>query len=200
MTYIPIENIEESYRGRLLRIFTQNTRLQNGKVIAFEYAERSPGVRALIFNKSGILLTKEWRLEHNAADMRLPGGKVFESLNDYLKYREISDSELHSLAANAASKELFEEAGVTISPDQFNILHTSKCGATIVWDLLYMSAEVLDPPANLRFVSSEEGEQVTPCWITWDEALKYCLDGSVSEDRTAAVLLRFMFHNNLISA
>lgn len=48
---------------------------------------RPPGIRALIVNKEKkqILLSKEFRYELNNWDYRLPGGKVFDSLNDYKK-------------------------------------------------------------------------------------------------------------------
>ena len=54
------------------------------KQVKRNMVRRPPGIRALIVNENEqILLSKEFRYELNDWDFRLPGGKVFDSLEDY---------------------------------------------------------------------------------------------------------------------
>ena len=55
----------------------------------FELARRAPGVRLIICDRQNktILLTKEFRQELDGWDYRLPGGKVFDSLDEYEAFR-----------------------------------------------------------------------------------------------------------------
>jgi hypothetical protein len=55
----------------------------------FEVARRTPGVRLIIpdYATEKILLTKEFRRELNDFDYRLPGGKVFDTLDEFELHR-----------------------------------------------------------------------------------------------------------------
>src|SRR5262245_50284096 len=85
----PMEKPKEQSRGRIFRLITQRMRLSDGSELDFEFAERAPGVRVLLTDGKNILLTKEWRVEIHAWDYRLPGGKVVDSLKEYLKYKKL---------------------------------------------------------------------------------------------------------------
>jgi hypothetical protein len=77
---------EVPYRGKIFEIV--QTTQPDGRV--FEKAVRAPGVRLIIANKPSrkLLLTREFRSELNDWDYRLPGGKVFDTLDEYGAFRE----------------------------------------------------------------------------------------------------------------
>lgn len=173
------------YQSRLLEIVRQPMRIGRKKA-EFEVARRSPGVRLLIVRGHNILLTKEFRSELGKYDYRLPGGKVFDSISEYHSALKRNKNILVH-AINAAKKECVEETG--IRPLKIKHVYTSKAGATIVWDLFYF----LIPSFKAGKQKPGVGEVIHPEWYSFRAAEKMCLDGSVREDRTVAVLLRFLF-------
>lgn len=68
------------YRGKLFDII--QIPQPDGRV--FEVARRAPGVRVIVHDakEQKVLLTREFRRELDAWDYRLPGGKVFDTLNE----------------------------------------------------------------------------------------------------------------------
>jgi hypothetical protein len=77
---------EVVYRGKMFEIVNWE-----GKPgVTFEAAVRAPGVRLIIeTEKDGLkalLMTKEVRREATGVDFRLPGGKVFDSLEGLDKH------------------------------------------------------------------------------------------------------------------
>ena len=70
------------FQGKIFEIVNQPMNL-GGKIVQFEIARRSPGIRLLIVDKNKILLAKEFRHEQKEWDYRLPGGKVFDTLGEY---------------------------------------------------------------------------------------------------------------------
>lgn len=183
---------QEQYRGRLIRVATQRMRFLDGTEKTFEFAERAPGVRVLVSNGKSVLLTKEWRSENQNWDYRLPGGKVFDSLSEYLSNKEISDSNLQKLACIAAQKELQEETSIVLPINLFNQIHHSICGATVIWDLYYFLVETDKLETKLESITTKEGEYTHPQWVSYQEAKNFCLTGKIQEDRTVAVLLKYL--------
>jgi len=53
------------------------------KEVVFETARRAPGVRLIIVRDGQMLITREFRNELDDYDYRLPGGKVFDTLDEY---------------------------------------------------------------------------------------------------------------------
>jgi ADP-ribose pyrophosphatase len=170
-----------TYQGRIVEVVEKEVSV-NGKVRIFEYARRSPGVRLIIPKGSDILLTKEFRTELGSYDYRLPGGKVFDTLEEY----RASSASLDESARTAAIKEAQEEAGISI--EELEHFHTSVCGATIVWDLLYFVVKKFSETEQ----HLEDGEDIAVEWMSCDEVRRMCLDGSISEERSALVLLRYL--------
>lgn len=197
MSKPPIEAVGvavEQYRGRLIRIASQRMRFSNGKEQLFEFAERAPGVRILVTDGERILLTKEWRSESQNWDYRLPGGKVFDSLKEYLAQKEAEGNDLRQFARLAAQKELSEEASLQLPIETFKDIHHSVCGATVIWDLYYYLAEVSCRIPDVGAVITGEGEHTHPEWFTFEEVQQLCLTGEVQEDRTVAVILRYLLN------
>lgn len=173
-----------THQGRIIEVVQKEIE-QNGKVKVFEYVRRSPGVRLIIPKENTILLTKEFRRELNSYDYRLPGGKVYDSLDEY-NNALITSVDINESAKVAAIKEAKEEAG--IEAKGLSLFHKSVCGATVVWDLFYFVVnEFTESSQNL-----EEGEDIAFQFVDKEAVKKMCLDGSISEERSALVLLRYL--------
>jgi 8-oxo-dGTP pyrophosphatase MutT (NUDIX family) len=177
-------NEKITYQGRLIEIF-EIPAPPGHKVKVFENARRSPGVRVIIPKDNTILLSKEYRYEIEAYDYRLPGGKVYDSLEEYNSALK-TNVDITEAAKAAATREAAEEAGIKISDMSF--FHKSICGATIIWDLFYFVAGNYEKTAK----DSQAGEDITVEYIDSKEVEAMCLDGRISEERSALVLLRYL--------
>ena len=170
------------YSGKMLEIIEEKHEKNT-----FEIARRAPGVRALIVNDDKVLLSREFRHELNEYDYRLPGGKVFDKLEDFRKY---ADEDLLSFAKQAVIKECYEEVGLRIKNPI--LLKISKAGATIVWDLYYfLIKDFVEDQQHL-----EDGEDITVDWYTMEEVKELCLNNKIQEDRSVAVILKYLISQN----
>ena len=173
-----------THQGKIIEV-VQKEFEYDGKVKTFEFARRSPGVRLIIPKGDKILLSREFRHEIEGYDYRLPGGKVYDSLEEYNNALE-SDIDITDKAEKAAIKEAREEAGISVKYISF--FHKSICGATVVWDLFYFVANDFEEVAQ----ELEIGEDITIELIDREKVKEMCLDGSISEERSALVLLRYL--------
>ena len=136
---VPVGDEAIAYRERMIEIVTQQMRVGSEEIV-FEKARRSPGTRLLITSPDhNILLTREYRGEVGGWDYRLPGGKVFDSLEEYSEAVR-SGVDLLEKSKQAAQKEALEEVGATV--EDINYLYTSRCGATVEWDLHYFEVQL----------------------------------------------------------
>jgi ADP-ribose pyrophosphatase len=159
------------------------------KIRIFEKAHRPPGVRMVIVHENKILLTCEERTEIKDWDYRLPGGKVFDQLSEYLK--NIDDScRLEQAIKEAVVAETRQETGLHVEISDLRFLHKSVAGASVIWDLFYYEIEKFEVLSSGQEL--EEGENIKPpVWKSFDEILEMCLNGEIKEDRSVAVLLRY---------
>lgn len=172
------------YQGRIVEIIEKEVFL--GKTTkTFEIARRSPGVRLIVPKDGKILLSREYRHEVEGYDYRLPGGKVYDSLTEYNTALS-NNVDMSESGKQAAVKEAREEVGIEVR--DLSHLHTSVCGSTIVWDLLYFVVE------DFTVVEQEleDGEDITVEWVDREKVRDMCLDGTISEERSALVLLRYL--------
>lgn len=156
----------------------------------FEVARRAPGVRLIIVNREAgkILLTKEFRQELGTWDYRLPGGKVFDSLEEYEAHRASGDHILNAAIAKAKG-EGAEEAGIDIK--EVKLFKKSTLGATVEWDLFVFEATDWRPHADGQ--NLEHGEQIeADNWFTFAEAEQMILEGKMQEERIALILLQWL--------
>ena len=174
------------YQGKMIEVFRQKMKAGE-KMLEFEYARRSPGVRLLITDGKKIFLTKEYRPEIKSYDYRLPGGKVYDKLTEY-NAALANKVNIIEAAAVAAKKECVEEAGIIANSVKH--IHTSNCGASVTWDLFYFL--VNDFKTSEHGQELETGEVIHPDWYTLEEVKQMCLSGQVGEDRSVAVLLRYI--------
>lgn len=178
------ENI--AYQGKILEIVNQDMSDGN-KTITFEWARRAPGIRLILVDpvRKVVLLTKEHRYELGVDDYRLPGGKVFDKLSQYNEFMA-SGREILEPALKKAHEEGEEEAGVKL--ESLEHFHTSVCGTTVQWDLIYFVSEEWSRVDQ----KLELGEQIDIIEIPFKEAKDIALDGRMSEERSALVLLRYL--------
>ncbi len=174
------------YEGKTFEIIHHPTKIGK-RVFDFEFVRRAPGVRIIIVRDKKILLAKEYRIELEGFDWRLPGGRVFDSLKEYGEGMKKGEN-IMPHATNAAKKECLEETGLVAK--SISHFHTSQCGVSVKWDLIYFV--VTDFKESPTGQQTEEGEVIYPEWKTFDEAKAMCINGDIKEDRTASVLLRFL--------
>lgn len=173
-----------TFQGRIIEVVEKEVEV-GGVTKTFEYARRSPGVRLIIPKDDGILLSKEFRHEVDGFDYRLPGGKVYDSLEEYNTALN-SGVDIIEAAKVAAIKEAIEEVGIKISDLTF--FHKSVCGATVTWDLFYFVVNKYQEDIQ----HLEAGEDITMEHFNREDVEKMCLDGRMSEERSALVLLRYL--------
>jgi 8-oxo-dGTP pyrophosphatase MutT (NUDIX family) len=181
---------EIAFRGKLFEV--EQVTQPDGRV--FEIARRAPGVRVIIPDTKNkkILLTKEFRRELNDWDLRLPGGKVFDSLKEYDNFRK-TGQDIIEPATKKAIDESAEEAGVEIESVEF--LRKSTLGATVEWDLYIFEATNWQHGVDGQQL--ESGEQIeADNWVFYDQAQKMILDGKMQEERVALILLQWLNQNS----
>ena len=177
-------------RGKLFELV--HLEQPDGRI--FEIARRAPGVRLIIpdAEKHKLLLTREFRQELNNWDYRLPGGKVFDSLEEYDAFRASGDDILEAAAVKAKA-ESREEAGLEIK--RLELFKKSTLGATVEWDLFVF--EVNDWRRTEIGQKLEAGEQIeADSWFTYKELERMILEGQMQEDRVALILLQWLHHTN----
>lgn len=180
-------NSEEIFaKGKLFELV--HLEQDDGRV--FEVARRAPGVRLIIHDESAgkILLTKEYRRELGEWDYRLPGGNVFDSLDEFEVFRA-SGKDIIESAKTKAIEEAQREAGVEIS--QLELYKKSVLGATVEWDLYVF--ETTNWQLSVEGQELEVGEKIeADNWVTYSEARKMALDGSMQEERITLILLQWL--------
>ena len=156
---------------------------------------RPPGVRALILNKNDnqkILLSKEFRYELDKWDYRLPGGKVFDTLDLYKE--AIARNDVQKYVEESVAKEVLEEVGLIVKSQK--LLKISHDGAGVIWDLFYYEIKAYEE--SLDGAHLEENEFVEGyVWKSFDEIIKMCIEQKINEERTVGVLLSYILeHKN----
>ena len=158
----------------------------------FEKARRAPGVRVIIADKAKkqLLLTREFRHELQAYDYRLPGGKVFNSLDEFEAFRQ-SGADIMAVAADRAKAEAAEEAGIDIASVEF--VAKSTLGATVEWDLLVYEASDWKPHADgQNLLEDEVTDIVDASMYDYADVRQKIINGEMQEDRIAMILLRWL--------
>jgi len=175
------------YKGKIFEIVKQPMRVGEKRMF-FEIARRSPGIRLIIVKDDKMLISHEFRTELDAYDYRLPGGKVFDTLDEYNKH---SSKNILPFAVDAAKRECREETGLIAK----NVKHfvTAQSGATVIWDLIYFIIDDFEESDNGQEL--EDGEVIDTEWKTFDEVKKLCKDGKISEDRSMGVLFKFFLQH-----
>lgn len=156
----------------------------------YERAVRPPWVRLLLKNSEGkYLLTHEFRQEQGTFDYRLPWGKVFDTLEAFLKVRD-DQIALDEAVLQAAKLEAKEEAWID-EIEYLRIFHQSKAGASVEWDLYYVSGQIVSmSEQNLGWDEVIHG--IETGFYTTAEILLMIKNGEILEDRTIGVLCKYL--------
>lgn len=156
----------------------------------FEKARRAPGVRVIIFDEAvkKVLLTKEYRAELGTWDYRLPGGKVFDSLDEFESFRATNEN-IEGKAEQQAILESQQEAGIEIQSAK--LYKKSVLGATVEWDLYVFEAQQWQLSVDGQEL--EVGEKIeADSWFSLEKVQEMILNGSMAEERIALVLLQWI--------
>lgn len=181
--YMENNQWEIVYRGDLIAI-------EKHKDKGFERAVRPPGVRLILENNQGkILLTKEFRREHGGFDLRLPGGKVFDTLSEYLEVRG-NKEQLKKDVFVAAQRESKEEAGVD-EIKNLSLFYTSVAGASVEWDLYYVTGEISSLGAQ-ELSGDEVVHGIEIAFYTKQEVQELISSGALNEDRSIVALAKYI--------
>jgi len=184
---IPAGPVEIVYKGNIIAVIRQPMQIGD-KIRTFEKAVRSPGSRSIIISlDEKILITKEYRNEIKDWDYRLPGGKVCDTLDEYLTLAS-SPEKILEASRRGEVKEVLEEAGI----EARNISLFCAVGAggnTVTWDLYYYIIDnfVQHPKQQLG-----EEEDISVAWYGIPQVAELCLSGKMKEERSASVLLRYL--------
>lgn len=160
-----------------------HTEQSNGRV--FEKYRRPPGTRLVIVSPDNrILVTKEHRHETGGVDLRLPGGKVRDTLDSYHKLL-ISGQDMVEAASEAATAEALQETGLIVH--NLELITKANAGATVEWDLYYF--RVNDYEESPDGQQLEYGEDIEVTWVSPDEIRTAILNGKMKEWRSIGVLM-----------
>lgn len=174
-----------AYSGKIGEVI--HTQLSDGRV--FERYRRPPGVRVVFVSpENKILITKEYRHENDGYDLRLPGGKVRDTLEEY---RSLLSSNVDMIQASiqAAKKEALEETGLVIN--HIELLTVANAGATVEWDLYYFIVKDYSP--DPRGQQLTHGEDIKVTWLSVNQVREAVRDGNMSEWRSVGVLFGLVF-------
>ncbi|MBI4022752.1 NUDIX domain-containing protein [Candidatus Berkelbacteria bacterium] len=150
----------------------------------FERYRRSPGVRLVIVSADQkILMSKEFRTESRLDDLRLPGGKVCDTLEEYHSLLE-SGADIVEAAKQAAIKEAREETGLEVRTPE--LIVKAVAGATVEWDLYYFLFR--DYEENEHGQQLENGEDIETVWMSTQEIRDAIAAGQMHEWRSVGVL------------
>ena len=179
-----------AYSGKIFSVVQQQ--VQIGDIIkTFEVSRRAPGTRLIIVNDDGeILLSKEYRAETWNYDIRLPWWKVFDTLKEYESFLS-SWKDIDEAAKKGAIKEAQEEVWVVTENIEF--FGKSVSGATVTRDLYYFVVRDYKQTSQ----SLEEGEDISFAFYDTDTVKKMCLDGTIQEDRSAMMLMKFLYQSHI---
>lgn len=184
---------EVAYKGKMFEI----VKWEGKPGVMFEAAVRAPGVRLVIeCEKDGqksLLMTKEIRREAGGWDFRLPGGKVFDSLDELDHFRE-QGLDVGDKAKETAMKEGKEEAG--ISGGTFTAMGVSKAGASVEWDLHYFLVQNTDI-GEQELEEHEQGD-IETIKMSAQEVFDALVSRKVQEGRSADILWFWLLQNGFI--
>jgi 8-oxo-dGTP pyrophosphatase MutT (NUDIX family) len=184
---------EIKYKGKIIEL-VHETFLSNGKEINLEKGRRSPGTRLIIETPDGQFLISKEERPGLGLDFRLPGGKVFNSLNEYNEFLSLKkdDNEILERAKVAAINEAREEAG--IDPIEMEEFCISSCGGSFEWDLYYFIVKKYNEVGQ----KLEEHEKIESVKISKDELIELALSGGIKEDRSVSVILKYLHKKGLL--
>lgn len=160
----------EIFKGRIIRVRLDTVRLPNGKEGIREVVEHPGGVAILaIDSEDRVLLVRQYRYPFERVMTEVPAGK-----------REPGEPPFIT-----AQRELQEEVGATA--DTWTELGTLIPSPGCYGETLYLyMAQVL----HFGATHPDEDEFLEPLRVPLDEAVRQCMDGTLTDAKTVAAVLK----------
>ena len=160
----------EVFKGRIIRVRFDTVRLPNGKEGTREVVEHPGGVAILAIDSEGrVLLVRQYRYPFERVLTEIPAGK-----------REPGEPPFIT-----AQRELQEEVGVTADTwtELGTLIPSPGCYGETLY--LYMAQDL-----HFGATHPDEDEFLEPLRIPLDEAVRQCMDGTLTDAKTVAAILK----------
>ena len=159
------------YDGRILKLFRDRVRLENGTEAERELVRHPGGVAVLaIDGGDNVLFVRQYRYPYARALLELPAGKLSPGEDP----------------AACGLRELEEETGFTARDYRFLGRVYPSPGYTDEVLHLYLARDLVPTRQKL-----DEDEFLTVEKIPYEKAVALCMDGSVEDAKSLAALLKF---------
>ena len=160
----------EVFKGRIIRVRFDTVRLPNGKECTREVVEHPGGVAILASDSEDrILLVRQYRYPFERILTEIPAGK-----------REPGEPPFIT-----AQRELQEEVGVTADTwtELGTLIPSPGCYGETLY--LYMAQDL-----HFGATHPDEDEFLEPLRVPLDEAVRQCMDGTLTDAKTVAAILK----------
>ena len=160
----------EVFKGRIIRVRLDTVRLPNGKKSTREVVEHPGGVAILaIDSEDRVLLVRQYRYPFERVLTEIPAGK-----------REPGEPPFIT-----AQRELQEEVGVTADTwtELGTLIPSPGCYGETLY--LYMAQDL-----HFGATHPDEDEFLEPLRVPLDEAVRQCMDGTLTDAKTVAAILK----------
>ena len=160
----------EIFKGRIIRVRLDTVRLPNGKDGIREVVEHPGGVAILaIDSEDRVLLVRQYRYPFERVMTEVPAGK-----------REPGEPPFIT-----AQRELQEEVGATADTwtELGTLIPSPGCYGETLY--LYMAQDL-----HFGATHPDEDEFLEPLRVPLDEAVRQCMDGTLTDAKTVAAILK----------
>ena len=160
----------EIFKGRIIRVRLDTVRLPNGKEGIREVVEHPGGVAILaIDSEERVLLVRQYRYPFERVMTEVPAGK-----------REPGEPPFIT-----AQRELQEEVGATADKwtELGTLIPSPGCYGETLY--LYMAQDL-----HFGATHPDEDEFLEPLRVPLDEAVRQCMDGTLTDAKTVAAVLK----------
>ena len=159
----------EVYKGRVLRLRVDTVALPNGKTSLREVVEHPGGVGILALDGDDVLLVKQYRYAFSRVLTEIPAGKREPGEDPFV----------------TAQRELKEEIGAEAG-------RWTELGALIASPGCYGETLYLYMAEDLTFGEThpDEDEFLEVLRVPFDEAVRQCMDGTLTDAKTVAAVLK----------
>ena len=160
----------EVFKGRIIRVRFDTVRLPNGKEGTREVVEHPGGVAILaIDSEDRVLLVRQYRYPFERVLTEIPAGK-----------REPGEPPFIT-----AQRELQEEVGVTADTwtELGTLVPSPGCYGETLY--LYMAQDL-----HFGATHPDEDEFLEPLRVPLDEAVRQCMDGTLTDAKTVTAILK----------